>query len=146
MVSRKRMILLAALSAFALALFSGVALADEKIGLIEPNTILSQHPKMAQVKKEIQAVVQKKQDEAKAAMAKEKDEQKKAQIYETKQNEAVAEEQKLMAPILKDIDAAIRAVAKAKGMTVVIDTAATLMGGVDITEDVIRELKKNAAS
>ena len=73
-------------------------------------------------------------------------EQKKAQIYETKQNEAVAEEQKLMAPILKDIDAAIRAVAKAKGMTVVIDTAATLMGGVDITEDVIRELKKKAAS
>ena len=30
--------------------------------------------------------------------------------------------------------------------SVVIDTAATLMGGVDITEDVIRELKKKAAS
>jgi outer membrane protein len=143
MVSRKKLILLAVLSVFSLAIASGVALAAEKIGVIEPNTVLSQHPKMAQVRKQVQEVLQKKQEEAKAAIAKEKDDKKKAEIYQTKQNEAAVEEQKLMAPILKDIDVAIRSVAKAKGLTLVIDVAQALMGGVDITQDVIAELKKN---
>lgn len=143
MVSRKKLILLAVLSVFSLAIASGVALAAEKIGVIEPNTVISQHPKMAQVRKQIQEVLQKKQEEAKAAIAKEKDDKKKAEIYQTKQNEAAVEEQKLMAPILKDMDVAIRSVAKAKGLTLVIDVAQALMGGVDITQDVIAELKKN---
>ncbi len=143
MVSRKKLMLLAVLSVFSLAIASGVALAAEKIGVIEPQTVLSQHPKMAQVRKQIQEVLQKKQEEAKAAIAKEKDDKKKAEIYQTKQNEAAVEEQKLMAPILKDMDVAIRSVAKAKGLTLVIDVAQALMGGVDITHDVIAELKKN---
>jgi len=144
MVLRKKLILLAVLSVFSLAIASGVALAAEKIGVIEPQTVLSQHPKMAQVQKQIQEVVQKKQEEAKTAIAKEKDDKKKAEIYQTKQNEAAAEEQKLMAPLLKDVDLAIHAVAKAKGLTIVIDVAQALMGGVDITHDVIAELKKNS--
>lgn len=143
MVSLKKLILLTVLSVFSLAIASGVALAAEKIGVIEPQTVLSQHPKMAQVRKQIQEVLQKKQEEAKAAIAKEKDDKKKAEIYQTKQNEAAVEEQKLMAPILKDMDVAIRSVAKAKGLTLVIDVAQALMGGVDITHDVIAELKKN---
>ncbi len=144
MVSSKKLILLAILSVFSLAIASGVALAAEKIGVIEPQTVLSQHPKMAQVRKQIQEVVQKKQEEAKAAIAKEKDDKKKAEIYQTKQNEAAVEEQKLMAPLLKDVDLAIHSVAKAKGLTLVIDVAQALMGGVDITHDVIAELKKNS--
>ena len=143
MVSRKKLILLAVLSVFSLAIVSGVALAAEKIGVIEPQTVLSQHPKMAQVRKQIQEMVQKKQEEAKAAIAKEKDDKKKAEIYQTKKNEAAVEEQKLMAPLLKDVDIAIRSVAKAKGLTLVIDVAQALMGGVDITQDVVAELKKN---
>jgi outer membrane protein len=146
MVSCKKMILLSVLSAFILAMAAGAALAGEKIGVIEPQTVLSQHPKMPQVKKQIQAILQKKQEEAKAAIEKEKDNNKKAEIYQTKQNEAAAEEQKLMAPILKDMDQAIRNVAKAKGLTVVIDVAQALMGGVDITNDVVAELKKTAAN
>lgn len=144
MVSSKKLILLAILSVFSLAIASGVALAAEKIGVIEPQTVLSQHPKMAQVRKQIQEVVQKKQEEAKAAIAKENDDKKKAEIYQTKQNEAAVEQQKLMAPILKDVDLAIHTVAKAKGLTLVIDVAQALMGGVDITHDVIAELKKNS--
>ena len=146
MVSCKKMILLSVLSAFILAMAAGAALAGEKIGVIEPQSVLSQHPKMPQVKKQIQAILQKKQEEAKAAIEKEKDNNKKAEIYQTKQNEAAAEEQKLMAPILKDMDQAIRNVAKAKGLTVVIDVAQALMGGVDITNDVVAELKKTAAN
>lgn len=144
MVSKRKMVLLTMLSAFILTLVAGVALADEKIGLIEPKTVISQHPRMAAVKKQVEAILQKKQEEAAAAAAKETDNQKKEAIYETKKNEAAAEEQKLMAPIIKDIDLAIRNVAKAKGLTIVIDTAQTLMGGIDITNDVVQELKRIA--
>ena len=146
MVSCKKMILLSVLSAFILAMAAGAALAGDKIGVIEPQTVLSQHPKMPQVKKQIQAMLQKKQEEAKAAIEKETDNEKKAEIYQTKKNEAAAEEQKLMAPILKDMDQAIRNVAKAKGLTVVIDVAQALMGGVDITSDVVAELKRLATN
>ncbi len=142
MVSSKKMVLLAVLSAFILTMVAGVALADEKIGVIEPQKVLFQHPKMAQVQKQVQAVVQKKQAEAKTAIDKEQDNKKKAEIYQTKRNEAATEEQKLMAPLFKDIDLAIRSIAKAKGLTIVLDKAQVFMGGLDITDDVIQELKK----
>jgi outer membrane protein len=142
MVSNKKMVLLAVLSAFILTMVAGAALADEKIGVIEPQKVLFQHPKMAQVQKQVQAVVQKKQAEAKTAIDKEQDNKKKAEIYQTKRNEAATEEQKLMAPLFKDIDLAIRSIAKAKGLTIVLDKAQVFMGGLDITDDVIQELKK----
>ena len=144
MVSSRKLILLAILSAFTLAVFAGVALAEEKIGVIEAQKVIAQHPKMAEVGKQIQAVVQKKQAEAKAAIDKEKDEKKKAEIYQAKRKEAAAEEQKLMAPLLKDVDLAIRSTAKAKGLTIIISKSQTFMGGIDITDDVIQALKKNA--
>lgn len=144
MISSRKMILLAVLSACVLAAFAGVAFAEEKIGVIDAQKVMAQHPKMAEVSKQIQAVVQKKQAEAKAAIDKEKDEKKKAEIYQAKRKEAAAEEQKLMAPLLKDIDLAIRTTAKAKGLTLVINKAQTFMGGLDISDDVIQALKKSA--
>lgn len=144
MVSMKKAVLFLVLVGFILSMAAGIALAEEKIGVLEPQKVLSQHPKMAQVSKQVQAIVQKKQAEAKSAIEKEKDNKKKEEIYKTKRNEAATEEQKLMAPLFKDIDLAIRSVAKAKGLTVVISKTRVFVGGVDITEDVIRELKKKA--
>ena len=51
-----------------------------------------------------------------------------------------------MAPLFKDIDLAIRSIAKAKNLTIVLDKAQVFMGGLDITEDVIQELKKKFAN
>lgn len=144
MVSMKKAVLFPVLVGFILSMAAGIALAEEKIGVLEPQKVLSQHPKMAQVSKQVQAIVQKKQAEAKSAIEKEKDNKKKEEIYKTKRNEAATEEKKLMAPLFKDIDLAIRSVAKAKGLTVVISKTRVFVGGVDITEDVIRELKKKA--
>ncbi len=143
-VSSKKVVLFTVLVGFILSMAAGIALAEEKIGVVEPQKVLSQHPKIAQVSKQVQAIVQKKQAEAKSAIEKEKDDKKKEEIYKTKRNEAATEEQKLMAPLFKDIDLAIRSVAKAKGLTMVISKAQVFVGGVDITEDVIQELKKKA--
>ncbi|MCF4113066.1 MULTISPECIES: OmpH family outer membrane protein [Dethiosulfovibrio] len=139
MVKSVRLVALGVL--FALV-FSSVAIAAEKIGVIEPQKILFQHPKFEQVTKRVQAVLDSKQNEAKSAIEKASDNKKKAEIYATKKQEAAIEEQKLMAPLFKEINLAIRTVAKAKGITVVLDKAQVFYGGVDLTEDVIQQLKK----
>lgn len=139
MVKSVRLVALGVL--FALV-FSSIAIAAEKIGVIEPQKILFQHPKFEQVTKRVQAVLDSKQNEAKSAIEKASDNKKKAEIYATKKQEAAIEEQKLMAPLFKEINLAIRTVAKAKGITVVLDKAQVFYGGVDLTEDVIQQLKK----
>ena len=142
MSSGKKIAVLAVLSVFILAMAAGAVSAQEKIGVVEPQKVLSQHPKMPEVKKQIQAVLQKKQAEAKAAIDKEKDERKKAEIYQAKRKEAAAEEQKVLAPLFKDIDLAIRSVAKAKGLTIVLNKSQVLLSGLDITDVVMKQLKE----
>jgi len=134
-----------ALSALVLTALSGIALAQEKIGVIDPQKVLFQHPKFEQAQKQIKTVVEKKQAEAKDAIDKTSDNNEKQRIFEAKRQEAAREEQKIMEPIFKDIDLAIRTVSKAKGVTIVLDKTQVFFGGADVTEDVIQELKKKNA-
>ena len=85
---------------------------------------------------------EKKTKEAKEAIDKIADEQKKVQEYQNRRQDAAQEESKLMAPIFKDVELAIRKVANAKKVNVVVDENAVFYGGINITEDVITELKK----
>ncbi|HPA59197.1 MAG TPA: OmpH family outer membrane protein [Synergistales bacterium] len=145
-MSRSRKILsVVTLSVLVLTALSGIAMAQEKIGVIDPQKVLFQHPKFEQAQRQIKTVVEKKQAEAKDAIDKTSDNNEKQRIFETKRQEAAREEQKIMEPIFKDIDLAIRTVAKAKGVTVVLDKTQVFFGGADITEDVIQELKKKNA-
>ena len=126
-------------------LSTGVAFAQEKVASIDPQRVLFQHPKFEQVQKQVRQVMLKKEEEAKAAIEKETDSNKKAQIFQNKRREVATEERKLMEPLFKEIDLAVRAVANAKKITVVVDKSALLFGGLDITEDVVQELKKKTA-
>lgn len=145
-MSRSRKILsVVTLSVLVLTALSGIAMAQDKIGVIDPQKVLFQHPKFEQAQRQIKTVVEKKQAEAKDAIDKTSDNNEKQRIFETKRQEAAREEQKIMEPIFKDIDLAIRTVAKAKGVTVVLDKTQVFFGGADITEDVIQELKKKNA-
>lgn len=132
------------LIAFASTLIAGGAAcaASDKMGCVDPQKIMFQHPKFEQIQKQIKEVTTKKQNEAKAAIDKESDEKKKAEIFQKKRQEAANEERKLMEPLFKDINLAIRTVANAKKLTVIVDKSAVFYGGVDITEDVITELKR----
>lgn len=123
-------------------LTAGAALAQDVIGCIDSNKVLFQHPKFEQVQKQVKDILTKKEQEAKTAIDKEPNEQKKQEIYNSKRKEAATEEQKLTQPIYKDIDLAIRTVAQTKKVTVVVDKNAVFFGGLDITNDVITELKK----
>ncbi|WP_198468727.1 OmpH family outer membrane protein [Acetomicrobium sp. S15 = DSM 107314] len=145
MVLRKSILFLV-FAACALALIGGAAFAEEKIGVLDPQEVLLNHPKFQDTQKQIQQVVQSKQNEAKMAIDATSNKDEQAKIYRTKRQEAAAEEQKLMQPLFKDIDLAIRTVAKAKGLTIVLDKNQVFFGGMDITNDVIQELKKQSAT
>lgn len=121
---------------------AGAAFADDVIGYVDSQKIMFQHPKFAQVQKQIKDMTDKKMKETKAAIDKETDDKKKGQIYQTKRRELATEESKLMEPLFNDINLAIRTVAGAKKVTVVVDKDAVFYGGTDITQDVITQIKK----
>ena len=142
MISVRRtavVIMAACLFAF---LAAGSAFAQDVIGCVNPQKIMFQHPKFESVQKQIKSITDKKQSEAKSAIDKEKDDKKKASIYQEKRQELAKEESKLMAPLFTDINLAIRTVADAKKITVVVDKDAVFYGGTDITDAVVAELKK----
>ena len=142
MISVRRtavVIMAACLFAF---LAAGSAFAQDVIGCVNPQKIMFQHPKFESVQKQIKSITDKKQSEAKSAIDKEKDDKKKASIYQEKRQELAKEESKLMAPLFTDINLAIRTVANAKKITVVVDKDAVFYGGTEITDAVVAELKK----
>lgn len=142
MVTKKRLGLILFLTLLLSLLSASAIMAQEKIGVIEPQKILFQHPKFETTQQQAKTIWNVKQNEAKAAMETETDNQKKAEIYSTKRQEAAMEEQKLMAPLFKEIELAVRKVAKSKGVTLVLDKAQVFFGGLDITNDVIQEIQK----
>jgi len=121
---------------------TGAAVAAEKIAIIDPQKVLFNHPKFQDTQKQIQTMMDKKQQETKMAMETAKGEEEQRRIFMQKRQEAAIEEQKMMEGLFKDIDMAIRVVAQAKGFTLVLDKNQVFFGGVDITNDVILELNK----
>ena len=135
-----------ALSAYSCAFAAAAAPEEEKVGAIEPQKVLFQHPKYEQILKQIKSIADQKTTEAKAEIDKESDDNKKAAIFQNMRRVIAEEEQKLMQPLFQEIDLAVRAVAKAKKITVVVDKTTVFYGAVDITDDVVQELKKKNAS
>lgn len=125
--------------------FGSVAFAEEKIGVIDSQKIVFQHPKFEGITKQMQQISKAKETEMKTAVDSEKDQDKKAEIYQAKRRELAQEEQRLMQPLFQEAQMAVRTVAKLKSITVVIEKGAVYFGGIDITDDVIQELKKKAA-
>ena len=138
-----RKIAVSVLAVLFLSLYiAGTAFAQDVMGCVDPQKVMFQHPKFEQIQKQISDVTNKKQAEAKTAIDKETDDKKMAKIFQDKRTEVANEERKLMEPLFKDINLAIRTVANAKKITVVVDKGAVFFGGTDITADVITELKK----
>ncbi|MGI6443077.1 MAG: OmpH family outer membrane protein [Synergistaceae bacterium] len=137
----KKLAVVMAVSLFTAFFTANAAFADT-IGFVNSQKLVLQHPKFHQVQEQIKTMNEKKTKEAKEAIDKIADEQKKVQEYQNRRQDAAQEESKLMAPIFKDVELAIRKVANAKKVNVVVDENAVFYGGINITEDVITELKK----
>lgn len=134
--------ILLALFVLTLSIGAGVASAADKVGYINDVQVLSQSEKYKKAQESLQKLGVTKTNAAKAAFDKEKDEKKKAQIVQNVQLELREAENKMITPIYSEINGIIAKVAKAKGVTVVLNNRFVLYGGIDITEDVIKEIKK----
>ena len=118
------------------------AATTDSVGIVDRGEILNNHPRLAQVRQQLTNIARQKENEAKAAADKETDTAKKAQAVQAKRMELAQEEQKLMAPIYRDCEQAVREVAVKKKLTLVLDKFVVLIGGQDITQDVIQQLSK----
>ena len=138
---KKFLSLFAAVAVLACAA-AGMAFADTRIGLVNMERVISNHPRFEQVTKRIESVMRAKEQEARQAVEKATDKNQAAKIIDTKQREAAQESIKLREPVMREVRLAIRSVSKSKGCGIVIEAGAVIDGGVDLTDAVIAELKK----
>lgn len=141
MLDMKKMLLLTLVSLFVFS-FGSAAMAQDKVGYVDPQKILVSHPKYESTQKQLDQFAKKKADATKIAVDKEKDPKKKSEIYEKARRESGQEEMRLMNPIMTEINNAITKAAKGKGITVVLNKALVFFGGVDLTDDVLKLIKK----
>ena len=120
--------------------------AVDSVGVIDMYEVTNNHPKMNDAKAQLATISRQKETEAKAAADKESDPARKAQIVQAKRMELAKEEQKIMDPIFRDCQQAVREVAVNKKLTLILNKSVVLIGGSDITQDVIQQLAKNNAA
>jgi len=129
---KKALIITAALAA---TLVAGAAFAAD--GVVNMEAVLANYPAFIQAQQQLKTVA----DQKAAAINAEKNANKKQELAQQAQQELVQNEQKLVAPLLKNVNDAIAKVAKEKKLGMVHPAAIVLYGGVDITKDVIAALK-----
>ena len=117
---------------------TGVAsAASSAVGKIDYRQAMAQSPDLQAANDQMQQAVEdaKKDFEEKSAGM---SDQEKQDYYQQTQSRL----QDLIEPIQKKIEEQVKAVAEAKGLSVVLDSNAVVYGGQDITQDVIRKLSK----
>lgn len=149
-MKKKKFLLLVTLF---LVVFSSTAFAAAKknttssstvlsVGIVDQEEVLNNHPGLSKARQQLADAARKKENEARAAADKETDNAKKAEAVRAKRLELAQEEQRIMAPIYRDCEQAVREVAARKKLTLVLSKFVVLIGGEDITQDVIQQLAK----
>ncbi|HEY3426387.1 MAG TPA: OmpH family outer membrane protein [Negativicutes bacterium] len=113
--------------------------ASSNIGVVDNQKILSQHPDMAKAQEAMQTELDqaKKDFEAKSATMNDKEKQ---DYYNQVQQRLSLKQQELLSPVFDKVNAAIKAVADAKGLSVVMDKSNVVYGGQDITDEVVKKI------
>lgn len=118
---------------------AAAANSSSTIGVVNQQMLVSQHPDMAKAQEAMQAEVEsaRKDFETKSVSMNDKEKQ---DYYAQVQQRLSVKQQELINPVLDKVEAAIKAVADAKGLTVVMDKGNVVYGGQDITEEVGRKI------
>lgn len=117
--------------------FAAPASSSSSIGYIDRQRIMMSHPDMQTVMETMQAeaaTAQKSFEEQAKTMSQQEQERFAVQLQQRLQQK----EADLMKPIIDKIEAEIKKVAEAKGLTIVVDANIVVYGGTDITSDVIK--------
>ena len=114
--------------------------ASSSVGVVDYRKAMASHPDYASASNEMQKAMQEAQMRFEADTANKSDEEK-AKAMQQAQMELQQKEQDLLAGIQKKVHAAVKQVAEAKGLSVVLDKNAVVYGGQDITDDVVKKFK-----
>lgn len=119
--------------------YAAGANSSSNIGVVNHQLLVSQHPDMAKAQEAMQAEVEqaRKDFEAKAATMNDKEKQ---DYYAQIQQRLSLKQQELVNPVVDKVEAAIKAIADAKGLSVVMDKGNVVYGGQDITDEVGKKL------
>jgi outer membrane protein len=109
------------------------------VGKVNYQMLVQQHPDLAKVQTSMQAESEaaKKEFDAKAASLGEKEKQ---EYFMQLQQRLQLKNQELMVPIFNKVDAVIKEVSDAKGLAIVVDAAAVIYGGADITDECVKKI------
>lgn len=109
------------------------------VGKVNYQMLVQQHPDMAKVQSSMQTESEaaKKDFDAKSASLGEKEKQ---EYFMQLQQRLQLKNQELMVPIFNKVDTVIKEVSDAKGLSVVVDSAAVIYGGADITDDCMKKI------
>ena len=109
------------------------------VGKVNYQMLVQQHPDLAKVQTTMQTESEaaKKEFDAKAASLGEKEKQ---EYFMQLQQRLQLKNQELMVPIFNKVDGIIKEVSDAKGLVVVVDAAAVIYGGADITDECAKKI------
>ena len=115
------------------------AAAASNVGVVNYQMVVQQHPDLAKVQTTMQAESEaaKKEFDAKAASLGDKEKQ---EYYMQLQQRLQLKNQELMVPLFSKVDAVIKEVADAKGLSIVVDKGAVIYGGQDITDECVKKV------
>ncbi len=107
------------------------------VGVVNYQLLVSQHPDMAAAQKTIVDAAAQAKSDFDAQSPKLSDPDKQA-LYQKLQLGLQQKSQEILAPINDKVMAAVKSVADAKGLKVIVDKSSAIYGGQDITADVMK--------
>ncbi|MBP2640897.1 MAG: outer rane chaperone Skp (OmpH) [Firmicutes bacterium] len=113
------------------------AVTSSAVGIVNYQLLVSQHPDTAAAEQTMNAAVAQAKSDFDAKSVNMSDQEKQA-YYQQLQQELQQKNQDLLVPINDKVMAAVKSVAEAKGLTVVLDKNSAVYGGQDITDDVMK--------
>ncbi len=111
------------------------------IGYVNTNALMQAHPKMEKARLDMRTAAQRAEQDFEKRSAGKSDEEKQ-RIASELQRQLNEKNGSLMNPIVQDIQKAIAQVRQEKGLDIVIDQAAVIDGGVDLTSEVGQRLAR----
>ncbi|CVK20471.1 OmpH family outer membrane protein [Sporomusa sphaeroides] len=114
---------------------------EQTVGYVNRQQVFASYPGIQDIMNRIQTMRNEAQQDY-DTRSKDLPEAERQALNDTIAREEARKEDNLMKPVGDKIEASIKAVAEEKGLTVIIDAATVVYGGIDITADVIAKLKQ----
>lgn len=113
--------------------------AESSVGIVNYQLLVEQHPDSAKAEAEMKDAVEQAKTSFNTKSVNMNDQEKQS-YYEQLQRGLSIKQQNLLEAIQNKINDAVKAVAKSKGLTIVVDRGAAVYGEQDITDDVMKKI------